>query len=103
MTTQSTHTGVRGPVVLTDVLPAALVLSTLRAFKRGDFEVELPLEFTGVAGEIAAELNAVIDMNRRLAAELARVSVVVGKEGKLTQRASLGDIHGSFASCIGAA
>jgi HAMP domain-containing protein/CheY-like chemotaxis protein/GAF domain-containing protein len=102
MTTQSQHLGVRGPVTLTDVLPAALVLSTLRAFKRGDFEVELPLEFTGVAGEIAAELNAVIDMNRRLAAELARVSVVVGKEGKLTQRASLGDVHGSFASCIGA-
>src|SRR6185503_21281901 len=102
MTTQSTHLGVRGPVALTDVLPASLVLSTLRAFKRGDFEVSLPLEYTGVAGEIAEELNAVIDLNRRLATELARVSNVVGKEGKLTQRASLGDVQGSFASCIGA-
>ena len=102
MTTHSTHLGIRGPVALTDVLPASLVLSTLRAFKRGDFEVSLPLEFTGVAGEIAAEMNAVIDLNRRLASELARVSNVVGKEGKLTQRASLGEVHGSFASCIGA-
>ena len=102
MTTQSTHLGVRGPVALTDVLPATIVLSTLRAFKRGDFAVALPLEYTGVAGEIAEELNAVIDLNRRLAAELARVSTVVGKEGKLTQRASLGNVQGSFASCIGA-
>jgi HAMP domain-containing protein/CheY-like chemotaxis protein/GAF domain-containing protein len=102
MTTHSTHLGARGPVALTDVLPAALVLSTLRAFKRGDFDVALPLEFTGVAGEIAEELNAVIDMNRRLASELARVSTVVGKEGKLTQRASISDAQGSFASCVGA-
>jgi HAMP domain-containing protein/CheY-like chemotaxis protein/signal transduction histidine kinase len=91
---------VKRQVALDDVLPASLVLSTLRAFRRGDFEAALPLGFTGIAGEIAQELNDVAALNRRLTLELARVSMVVGKEGKLAQRATLGEVGGSWASCV---
>jgi CheY-like chemotaxis protein/HAMP domain-containing protein/signal transduction histidine kinase len=81
-------------------LPASLILSTLRAFRRGDFEAALPLGYTGIAGEIAQELNDVIALNRRLTLELGRMSLVVGKEGKLAQRATLGTAGGSWNACI---
>ncbi|HEY3493868.1 MAG TPA: HAMP domain-containing protein, partial [Polyangiaceae bacterium] len=100
MTTQSPIPPVKRQVAFDDVLPATLVLSTLRALRRGDFEASLPLGFTGIAGEIAQELNDVAALNRRLALELARMSTVVGKEGKLAQRASLGEVGGSWASCV---
>jgi hypothetical protein len=47
-----------------------------------------------VAGKIADTLNDVIDLHERLAKELERVSRVVGKEGKVNQRLSLGDVAG---------
>src|SRR5688572_2293082 len=100
MTTQSPIPPAKRQVAFDDVLPASLVLSTLRALRRGDFEAALPLGFTGIAGEIAQELNDVAALNRRLALELARVSTVVGKEGKLAQRAALGELGGSWGSCV---
>src|SRR5262245_12937315 len=86
---------------LTDVLPAGEMLRVLRAFQKGDFTLELPTdEYSGVGAQIASVLNDVIGKNRRLAEELARVSRVVGKEGKLSQRAQRGDVDGCWASSI---
>ena len=50
----------------------------------------MPLEWTGVAGKVADGLNDVIIANQALGAELARVSQVVGKQGRLSQRVVLG-------------
>ena len=72
-----------------DQLDEAVLLSVLSAVKNGDFDVRMPLEWTGVAGKIADGLNDVIAANQTLGAELARVSRVVGKEGKLSQRVVL--------------
>ena len=69
-----------------DRLDEAVLLSVLSNVKNGDFSVRMPLEWTGVAGKIADGLNDVIAANQSLGAELARVSRVVGKEGKLSQR-----------------
>ena len=66
------------------------VLSVLSKVKAGDFSVRLPLDWVGVAGKIADGLNEVITQNQALEAELARVSQVVGKEGRFSQRAALG-------------
>ena len=49
----------------------------------------MPLEWTGVAGKIADTLNDVIAANEMLGAALARVSRVVGKDGKLSQRVEI--------------
>ncbi|HXU72382.1 MAG TPA: hypothetical protein VN947_23830, partial [Polyangia bacterium] len=73
-----------------DVVDHKLLLSTLLAVKRGDFSVRMPVEHTGVAGKIYDTLNDVIELEQRTAVELARISQVVGKEGKINQRASLG-------------
>ncbi|HZY98227.1 MAG TPA: HAMP domain-containing protein [Candidatus Baltobacteraceae bacterium] len=72
------------------------LLAALRAFRRGDFTARLPLNLSGIDGEIAEAFNDCIEQNARLAAELERVSTVVGREGRITQRASLGSVAGSW-------
>src|SRR5207342_2074797 len=73
----------------------------LTAFKRGDFSVRLPHDWTGVGGKIADTFNEVIETNQRLSQELERISLVVGKQGRISQRASLGDVSKSWADSIG--
>ena len=77
------------------------VLRALLALKRGDFSVRLPEEWDGIDGKIAAAFNEVTSTSQRMAAELARVSRVVGTEGKITQRASIGDVGGAWADAVG--
>src|SRR2546422_1048062 len=83
-----------------ETLNTKQLLNTLVALKKGNFSVRLPVEWTGVAGKIADTLNDVIELNEKMTKELERVSRVVGKEGKLTQRASLGNVGGSWATLI---
>jgi signal transduction histidine kinase/CheY-like chemotaxis protein/HAMP domain-containing protein len=81
-------------------LEAVAILSALAALKRGDFTVRLPVEWTGMAGKIADTFNEVVLINERLSKELSHVSKVVGKEGKLDQRASIGELTGSWATSL---
>jgi hypothetical protein len=60
-----------------DVLDPRTLLRVLTALKKGDFTVRMPEDHTGLAGKIADCLNDVIDLNERLAKELARVSIAV--------------------------
>jgi HAMP domain-containing protein/signal transduction histidine kinase/DNA-binding response OmpR family regulator len=76
------------------------VLAALNSFKRGDFSVRLPQEWAGLPGKISDAFNDVVELNQRMAKELSRLSRVVGKEGRITQRASLGDVTGSWADAI---
>src|SRR5205814_727946 len=76
------------------------LLKALMAFKRGDFSVRLPDDWTGVAGKIADTFNEVIAKNQRLTMELDRIGRAVGKKGRITQRASLGDVSDSWAEAI---
>jgi signal transduction histidine kinase/HAMP domain-containing protein/ActR/RegA family two-component response regulator len=72
-----------------DGLDHAELLRVLSEVRRGDFGARMPLDWVGVPGKIADALNEVIAANENLAAELARVSRVVGKEGRLSQRIGL--------------
>src|SRR5215475_10454045 len=76
------------------------LLSALMAFKRGDFSARLPEDWTGVLGKIADTFNTVIETNERMTRELERIGRVVGKEGRITQRASLGEVTNSWADAI---
>src|SRR6185312_2073696 len=69
----------------------AALLHALTALRKGQANVRLPLEWTGVAGKVADAFNEVVEMNEMMAAELGRLSKAVGKEGKLSQRLSLGN------------
>ena len=76
-----------------------LLLSILKTVAEGDFSGRLP-QRTGVTGEIYDTLNRIIGKNESLTAELGRISEVVGKEGKIVERAALRDAHGGWGSCI---
>src|ERR1700691_1863495 len=91
----------RGPEAKIQVASGNLdvreLLTALTALKRGDFSTRLPLDWNGTAGKIADAFNDVIERNEKMATELERISRVVGKEGKINQRASIGEVTGSWA------
>ncbi|HEX6289784.1 MAG TPA: HAMP domain-containing protein, partial [Herpetosiphonaceae bacterium] len=62
----------------------------------------MPDDLTGTAGKIADTLNDIIELNQKMTNEFERISTVVGKEGKISQRASLGSPSGSWARCVDA-
>ncbi|RYE80935.1 MAG: hybrid sensor histidine kinase/response regulator, partial [Myxococcales bacterium] len=76
------------------------LLNVLLAFRKGDFTARLGPDYTGAAGRIADVLNEVIERNERLTDELRRIQTVVGQEGKIDQRASLGGVSGGWATSI---
>src|SRR5438874_7193669 len=76
------------------------LLNALLALKKGKDGVRLPAEWTGVAGKVAEAFNEVVEQNERMAEELARLSRVVGKEGKLSQRLNLGDVSGFWRESV---
>ena len=77
------------------------LLAALTALKKGNFSARLPSDLSGVDGKIADAFNDVIELNQRLAAEIERLSNVVGKEGKISQRATIGQVSGAWATEIG--
>jgi len=84
-----------------DGLDSKQLLAALMAFKRGDFKVRLPDDWIGVGGKIADAFNDVIGTNQRMTGELERIARVVGKEGRIAQRASLGNVLDCWAHAIG--
>jgi HAMP domain-containing protein/CheY-like chemotaxis protein/signal transduction histidine kinase len=56
----------------------------------------MPVEFIGVQGKIADTLNDILELNERTASEIERISNVVGKEGKLNQRAQVPSAGGQW-------
>jgi HAMP domain-containing protein/signal transduction histidine kinase/CheY-like chemotaxis protein len=80
----------------TESLDRRTLLQALLAFKKGNFSVRLPIDLDGMDGKIADAFNDVIELNQRMSEELARVSQVVGKEGKISQRAEMGEVTGAW-------
>src|SRR6058998_1366788 len=84
----------------TESIDARLLLKILTDVKRGDFASRLPSEQTGLTGKIYDLFNEVIELNERMAKEFERVATVVGKEGRIKQRAFLPMATGSWSECI---
>ncbi|MTW12053.1 response regulator [Pseudoduganella eburnea] len=86
---------------LPEELDLKLILSTLMALKKGDFSARLPSDWTGVSGKIADTLNDIIETNERMVKTVTEVSRVVGREGRLTQRANV-HVSGGWSTIISA-
>src|SRR6202035_246247 len=86
----------------TESLDNKELLKVLTAFKRGDFSVRMPVDRTGMGGKISDTLNEILELNDGMCREFDRISRVVGKEGKITQRAALGANGGGWRSCVDA-
>ena len=65
------------------------ILAAIMAFRDGDFSVRLPTDWAGTDGRIAEAFNQAIAHEDRIAREVTRLSVTVGKEGRLKQRMSV--------------
>jgi len=68
------------------VLDRGELLKALRAFKRGDFSVRMPLNLTGIDGEIAQAFNDLVELNEIMTSELASTAEQAGKDGHVGRR-----------------
>jgi len=84
----------------TDDLDVGLLLNALKSFKKGNFNIRMPVNQSGIAGAIAETFNDVAELNEAMAKEFDRVRGVVGGEGKIKQRAVLHGASGSWTACI---
>ena len=81
-------------------LDPRVLLQVLKSIRRGDFTVQVPVEWTGIGGKIADELSLIIEQNSKIIEEVKRVSHAVGKKGQLSERVSIPDATGAWKSEI---
>jgi len=78
------------------------LLAGLRALDAGDFSVRLDSDGDALVSEIADIFNSVATKQGRLAEELNRVALSVGREGKMRDRATIGPAGGLWAGSVDA-
>src|ERR1700730_12755149 len=83
-----------------EILNKRELLKVLTAFRRGDFSVRLSVEGNGTDEKIAETLNEIIELNEKMVREFGRISNAVGKEGRINQRANLGNHGGGWGACV---
>ena len=83
-----------------DVLDRRELLKALRGLRRGDFSTRLPMDLVGVDGEIALAFNDIVEMNKALSQEFARIRDEVGKEGQIHERVRLNGASGGWAESV---
>src|SRR5689334_18700727 len=76
------------------------MLRALRAVKKGDFSVRMPMDLVGIDGEIAAAFNDIAEVSEKMTEEFARIRDLVGKDGQITQRVTMPTASGSWADCV---
>jgi HAMP domain-containing protein/CheY-like chemotaxis protein/signal transduction histidine kinase len=76
------------------------LLAAVMAFRDGDFSMRLPIDWVGTDGRIAEAFNQIIAYEMRHTREVTRLSVAVGKEGRLKQRMSLPGAIGGWAQKV---
>ena len=74
------------------------LLRAMQSVQAGDFTARVSSDWDGVHGKLADTFNDIIAANQRMASELERINVGVGKQGKTRQRFSLGGRGGSWSS-----
>jgi HAMP domain-containing protein/CheY-like chemotaxis protein/signal transduction histidine kinase len=79
-----------------DALPRQALLHALQKVRAGNFSVRLPGDLTGIEGKIADTFNDIVMANERMAAELKRVGLAVGKKGQTSQRVRFQPLGGEW-------
>jgi HAMP domain-containing protein len=73
-------------------------IEVLKAFKQGDFTARFEYQKGGMMSRAGELLNDVLGMTEHLTGELVRIGRVVGQEGKMHERASVGPARGGWAT-----
>jgi hypothetical protein len=72
------------------------LLEALMAAKKGDFSVRLSLRRKGLMREIAANFNEMVEMNGQMVKEFTRIRRVIGREGRMQERAQVSGASGGW-------
>ncbi|WP_400192299.1 HAMP domain-containing protein [Hymenobacter sp. B81] len=76
------------------------IVKVVTGVSKGDLTQKLTLEARGEVAELADTINRMVDDLNRLAQEVSRVARVAGVEGKLTERATVGGVSGSWKDIV---
>ncbi len=76
------------------------IYGALVALRKGDAAVKLPYQGTPAFGKVAEVFNDLVEQNVSMAEELAKLSQLVGKEGKLKRRASVPGARGFWSQKV---
>ena len=72
----------------------------LRAATAGDFSVRLQARRKDAIGRLESAFNDLAARNAALEAELVRIGQIIGREGRMTERAHLADADGAWSTTI---
>ena len=72
------------------------LLNALRSFRDGNFAVRLPVRGVGLEAELAEAFNSCVQIKQHMLREIMRVSRVVGREGRVNERALLPEATGGW-------
>src|SRR5687767_1586649 len=78
------------------------LLEGLRDLEAGDFRVRLEGNGDSLIAQIFDTFNQIADRNQRLCEEIRRVAQVVGREGRMDERASIGPVSNGWADTLNA-
>ncbi|MFD2717366.1 HAMP domain-containing protein [Hymenobacter monticola] len=76
------------------------LVKVVTAVSKGDLTQKLTLQAKGEVADLADTINSMVDDLNRLASEVSRVAKVAGVEGKLTERATVGGVSGSWKELV---
>jgi HAMP domain-containing protein/CheY-like chemotaxis protein/signal transduction histidine kinase len=76
------------------------LLDALRSARDGDIAVRLPAQKSGVMGDVAKAFNQLADRREGFIDELGRVSKVIGRQGRMTERAQVKGARGAWAEAV---
>jgi len=76
------------------------LLRVLTEARDGNFAVRLRARRRDVMGEVQQRTNELVALNARMAKELARVARIIGREGRMTERVSLGTVDGEWNASV---
>ncbi|MGA8717553.1 MAG: HAMP domain-containing protein, partial [Solirubrobacteraceae bacterium] len=104
-TARKSSNGAGAPVkngrALVDDPALARLEHALQAAAAGDFGVRLPARRKDDIGRLEAAYNQMAARNAALEAELVRVAEIIGREGRMTERARLHGASGAWATTVG--
>ncbi|MCC2545182.1 HAMP domain-containing protein [Hymenobacter sp. BT175] len=76
------------------------IVKVVTGVSQGDLTQKLTLEARGEVADLAETINRMVDDLNRLAQEVSRVARVAGVEGKLTERATVTGVSGSWKDIV---
>jgi HAMP domain-containing protein len=84
----------------TETLDLQQLLRVLQALRDGDLSQRMPTGQSGVAGEIAATINATFDQLNAATSEVTRIAREIGTEGRYGGQAVVEDVSGTWKELI---